>query len=43
MSEVIAAMLPAPELIYFYSQMNYHLMEVGQKPTIDRAGDDITD
>ena len=34
MSEVIAAMLPAPELIYFYSQMNYHLMEVGQKPTI---------
>ena len=34
MSEVIAAMLPAPELIYFYSHMDYHLMEVGQKPTI---------
>ena len=35
MNEVTAAMLPAPELIYFYTHMDYQLMEVGQnKPTI---------
>ena len=35
MSEVTAAMLPTPELIYFYSHMDYRLMKVGQnKPII---------
>ena len=35
MGEVTAAMVPAPELIYIYSHMDYQLMEVGQnRPTI---------
>ena len=35
MNEVTAAMIPVPELIYFYTHMDYQLMEVGQnKPTI---------
>ena len=35
LNEVTSAMLPAPELIYFYTHMDYQLMEVGQnKPTI---------
>ena len=34
MNEVTSAMIPAPELIYFYTHMDYQLMEVGQnKPT----------
>ena len=35
MGEVTAAMVPAPELIYIYSHIDYQLMEMGQnKPTI---------
>jgi hypothetical protein len=31
MMEITAAMTPTSELLYFYSQMDYQLMEVGQK------------
>jgi hypothetical protein len=35
MTEVTATMIPNPELLYIYSQMDYQLMDVGQnKPSI---------